>query len=153
MIEPQERDLEVRSKLCQRFNMTSFKNANESWNNISHFIINERVNFSKLEILDLSNNHLETMTAQTLRNLMVPLEKVGQRMMMTTTSVLDNSYDVDNKTAYHIPVVLLHDNPWTCDCNLMELIIFFNETREMFRLGQYLNALKTVFKITDLIKF
>ena len=78
--------------------------------------------FPKLRTLDLSHNNLQTISKDTLKNLI-------------TTRLVDQDDPVSGEEVVNIPVVILDDNPWHCDCNIMEVASFINETSDMFPSG------------------
>jgi hypothetical protein len=93
-----------------RINLTSWYN---SWNRISEAELIDLVLFPNLEILDLSNNEFETLSHAFIEALM------------------------NNSTPSKPPAILLHDNPWQCDCNLIRLIMLFNQSREYLSPGWF----------------
>jgi len=93
-----------------RINLTSWYN---SWNRISEAELIDLVLFPNLEILDLSSNEFETLSHAFIEAFM------------------------NHSTSSKPPAILLYDNPWHCDCNLIRLIMLFNQSREYLSPGWF----------------
>ena len=80
-------------------------------NQINNLDLNISVAFPNLEVLDLSNNSLKRVSVDFI-------EQLRQSMNLSLNTLL------------------LHDNPWNCDCDLIHFIRFLNDSTHLLQLGK-----------------
>ncbi|CAO1391338.1 unnamed protein product, partial [Diamesa hyperborea] len=112
-------------------------------NNINNFSIANQFYIPNLQLIDLSQNNLQTFYyddwMKTKRNLKIDLSYNNISVFKIKDFLQNSSYE-----SYHLLSNINH-NPIICDCNALELVQFYLDTRQLINVSfKAFKALKIV---------